>query len=140
MRADRASILFSFAAAASAVLVACGGDDGEATATKTSDVVAACDIRSRWTRADAPDCRACVYNATQAKCDCIDDPALGLCRSEHEAIIFAADCGGSFEACVQRCEADCACVDGCFVENAECRAMMGARDGCVADACESRCR
>lgn len=129
----------SLGAAAFVVLaVACGGDDGNSNGV--NDVKKACEIRVAWKNLDTSRCSECIGAASAPPCECeaIKEFA-GRCEKQGSARAKEVGCSLKIEQCVLDCKKDCNCVDACYNENAACRAVTAARDGCVADQCAGAC-
>lgn len=124
------------AVAALSSLAACGDPNG---GNGVNDVKAACEARLSWTNNDA--CRTCQVSAISSPdCDCKRDEYRGLCEQQVSDRVNEPDCVFEIDQCMSACGDDCACVDGCFANNAACKPKQAALDGCVTDVCADACK
>jgi hypothetical protein len=121
------------------VLVACSSGEGESAGNGVDDVRAACQIRASWTRTTGDDCLTCLAQTQSPPCGCeTEREFIGACLEQHQSRIEAEECTG-LTACANACGSDCACVDACYAEDARCRALASAADGCQAEVCRPHC-
>jgi hypothetical protein len=111
----------------------------DAPVVGVNDVAKACALRTHWTNATAQTCTDCKSFASTQKCACSDLDYAGKCSDQAAAVTNEPSCAGTDE-CVRACAAtDCTCIERCY-EGKACRSVAGARDGCLAEICDTRCR
>ncbi len=135
----RATVAALLAAALSG---ACGDDEATRPSYAGSDVVQACSQRSTWSQSTSSACLTCLVTVQQAPCGCPAAGDLGgLCEREAQAVRDDQACSKGADACALACDrTDCGCLEACYASAASCRALAGARDGCVAATCDAACR
>ena len=133
------------ALAAASVLVAIVGgcaskdDDLPKGGNGVDDVKAACEIRSKWVRS-GNDCSLCEAAVISPRCDCTSLAAFGAaCLDQQNA--RKPLCNDAIDTCVFGCTVtDCACIEACYANADACKKASSARDGCVAEVCDSHCK
>lgn len=119
-------------------LVACG-DDTPKSGNGVNDVRVACEIRAKFVRANNS-CGVCEAAVVSPRCDCSE------LKEFSAACIDQADarkgvCPETVDQCVFACQAtDCGCIEACYANDARCKSASAARDGCIADTCQSHCK
>ena len=124
------------------VPTACSADPRAPTRNGVNDVMKACQIRSSWQNPTKESCINCLVATREPHCDCEAFKSFsGLCESQEEARRAEPSCTQAIEECARTCRAgDCVCVERCFAGADRCKPIVAARDGCVAEACETACR
>jgi hypothetical protein len=123
-------------------LVACSSDDAPAARNGVNDVRKACEIRTTWTKPTSSECIACQAAAQTAACDCVEFKEWGgLCQSQEDARRAEPTCTDDLRVCTTVCaKTDCGCVEACYAKAEQCKKIIAARDGCVADVCTKPCQ
>jgi hypothetical protein len=120
------------------LVAGCGEDDKPKSGNGVNDVKLACEIRAKWNRT-GNDCSLCETGVVSPRCECTSLAAYSAaCLDQADARKKA--CAESVDTCVFTCDrTDCACIEACYTSDT-CKAASAARDGCIAEACESHCR
>lgn len=124
-----------------AALVACASDDPEAR-SGVNDVRKACEIRTAWTQATSKKCLDCQAGVQGPACDCAEFKEFaGLCQTHEDARRAEPSCTDEQRLCTEACaRTDCGCVEGCYAKVEQCKRVIAARDGCIADVCTNACQ
>jgi hypothetical protein len=123
-------------------LAACATDAEPERNNGVNDVLQACQIRATWTKAGSEKCINCMAAAPAPACDCESFKEFGaLCELQENDRHAEPGCSGTVDDCVHVCaRTDCACLVGCYAQVARCKALSGARDGCVTSVCAPYCQ
>jgi hypothetical protein len=114
-------------------------DDPPKSGNGVNDVKLSCEIRTKWNRS-VEKCGLCETGVVSPRCECVNLEAFSAaCLDQAEARKKA--CNTTIDDCIQACGRDnCGCIDGCYTNGDACKAASAARDGCIAEACESHCK
>lgn len=122
--------------------IAACGDDEPKSGNGVNSTALACEIRAKWNRTGNDKCSLCESAAQNARCDCeaLKDFS-GACVEQADKR-KAACTDANLDPCIFGCDAaDCACVAKCYeTATAACKSASDARDGCVAETCDSHCK
>lgn len=124
-----------------ALIAACSDDDEPKSGNGVNSVALSCDIRAKWNRTEN-DCSLCESAVTTARCDCDSLKDFSAACLDQANARKAACTDAALDTCIFTCTAtDCGCIGKCYeTATAACKTASDARDGCIADACASRCK